>query len=133
REGRGRNNTGRSSRLLCRLQCATVSDAVALVLYRWMLLRSSEQSGGKLAIDADEWVDLLALGIGHHRHGLVHHEQAEIGDVLANVDRQSVVRVGGRYHEDRPELAIVEQRRVELGFLAIPAVDDCLQACRRLE
>ena len=51
-----------------------------------------------------------------------------IEDVLANVDWQGVVGVGGRDHEDRPELAIVEERRVELGFLAFPAVDDSLQA-----
>src|SRR6266567_5129900 len=85
----------RGSRQLALCERSTMRDV--LVLYRRMLLRSSEQSGGQLAIDADERVELLALGIGHHRHGLVHHEQAEIGDVLANVDRQSVVRVGGRY------------------------------------
>src|SRR5258705_3832969 len=90
-------------------------------------LCASEQSGGQLAVDADERVELLALGIGHHRHGLVHYKQAEIGDVLTDGDRQGVFGIGGRYHEDRPELAIVEQRRIELGFLAIPAVDDGLQ------
>src|SRR2546429_8921069 len=95
--------------------CAGCIKLPAAALERGRLrLCASEQSGGQLAVDADERVELLALGIGHHRHGLVHYKQAEIGDVLADGNGQSVFGIGGRYHEDRPKLAIVEQRRVEL-------------------
>src|SRR5262249_16852274 len=45
------------------------------------------QAGGDLAVDVDERAELFRAGVGQQRKRLVHHEQAEIGDVLANLAR----------------------------------------------
>ena len=78
-------------------------------------LGAAEQARRDLAIDADQRAEMLGLRIVHHRDGLVHHEQADVGDVLANGLRHRIVGVGHLGEEDRPELAVVEQRVVELG------------------
>ena len=46
---------------------------------------AAEQACGDLAVDVDQRAELLGPRIVHHRDGVVHHEQADIGDVLANV------------------------------------------------
>ena len=90
--------------------------------------RPAEQPGGKFAIDVDERAELLALRLGGERDRLVHHEQAEIGDVLADQRRQRMVGARHRGEEDRPELAVVEQRVTEVRFAAS---QPSLTACRR--
>src|SRR5262249_26019429 len=68
-----------------------------------------------------------------HGDRLVDHEQSEIGDVLADLDRQRISRLRHRAHENRPELAIVSQSVVKLTGPALPRLLDGLQPRRRLQ
>ena len=72
------------------------------------------------------------LRLAHQRDRLVHHEHAEIGDVLADELGQRIVRARHRSQENRPELAIVQQRLVDLIAVA-PVVVHRLQPRRGLE
>src|SRR5262249_11851286 len=71
--------------------------------------------------------EMLTLRVLQRGHRLVHDEDAEVGDVLADRDRQRVVGAGDGAEEDGPELAVVAQRELELGALAVPSVVDGLQ------
>ena len=88
---------------------------------------AAHQAGGDLAVDVDERAKLLAPRLLLQGHRLVHHEQAEIGHVLAQRDRQRMLALGGGREEHGPQLAVIEQRLVEVGALGFPLVADRLQ------
>ena len=90
-------------------------------------LAAGQQSGRDLAVDADQGIELLGARVAHHHDCLVHDEQAEVGDVLADVPRQRVVAVGGIAEKYRPKLAIVKQRVVKLRSMGVPRIMNCLK------
>src|SRR3954447_15387619 len=101
-------------------------------------LSAAEQACGDLAIDIDQRAEALRLRVAHHSHGMVHDEQADIDEILPKLARHRMIDVGHIAHEHRPELAIVEQRIVELGFdtarnLAVPVFLHGLQTRGRLK
>src|SRR6185437_3035903 len=87
---------------------------------------AAEQAGGQLAVDMNKRAESFWLRIGQNRQGLLEHEQADIGDVLADGRRQWVFLAGGRGYEDRPQLAVIMQGSAELGTPVVPAVADDL-------
>ena len=87
-------------------------------ILRLMLISVPSPSGCGLLVRSDRAVD---------------HEQAEAGDVLADIDRQRIVVARHGVEKERPELAVEQQRIVEFDLAAIPAVADGLKLRRRLE
>ena|SRR5712691_7948378 len=58
---------------------------------------------------------------------------AQIGDVLANGDRERVVGVGDRGEDDRPEFPVVEERIVKRRLWTFLIVVNGLQARGRFQ
>src|SRR5205085_10646956 len=94
---------------------------------------AAEEARGKLAIDIDQGYELLGPRLGSKRNCLVHDEQAEIGDVLPDQIGQWIFRPGHRCQEDRPELAIVQERLWQLAALLVPCVTHGLKSGGSLE
>ena len=82
-----------------------------------------------IAVDVDQRLQLRRIRVDLHLDGLLHHEHADIGDVLTDFDRLRIVVGLDRAHEDRPQAAIEQQRVVHglvgtgpvgLNFLELP-------------
>ena len=65
--------------------------------------------------------------------GLLHHEHADIGDVLTDFQRLLIVVGLHRAHEDRPQPAIEEQRIVHVLVGARPVGLDIQKLSRSLQ
>src|SRR5882672_4677599 len=72
------------------------------------------QAGSEIAVDVDQRLQFRRIGVDLHLDGLLHHEYADVGDVLANLDRLLILFGLRRAHENRPQAAVEQQRRVEI-------------------
>src|SRR5689334_19307908 len=94
---------------------------------------ASRQPRGDVAVDVDERLQLRRIRIDRHLDRLLHHEDADIGDLLAHVLGLGIFRGLRRAHEDGPEPPVEQQRLVHALARALPAVPDLLQLPCRLE
>ena len=60
------------------------------------------------------------FGLSLHLDGPLHHEHRDIQDVLTDFERLRIVVALRRAHENRPEPAIEQQRRVHVLVGAVP-------------
>ena len=94
----------------------------------WGNLSATAQAGRELPVDVDQAAQPLRCRIAADIQRMIHHEDADIGDVLTHLCRQRIVVVRGRCKKHRPELAIEQQRVIERAALAFPIVVDQLQS-----
>ena len=64
--------------------------------------QAAGKTGGDVAIDVDQRFELRGIRIHLHLDGLLQHEDADIGDVLPDIQRVRILVGLGLGQEDRP-------------------------------
>src|SRR5580698_1831629 len=94
---------------------------------RGLLFSLAAQPRSDAAVDLDDRRQVVRLRRGHQGKDLAHDEYADIGDVLADRNRQLVFVAHHRVDEHGPEPAIVHHRFAEVRRRIAPGVMRRLQ------
>jgi hypothetical protein len=82
--------------------------------------RATGQSRRNIAVDVDERLQMFDLADLLKRGALRQNKNADIGDILPDLDRFRILIIDGIADEDGPELAIEQESVVETCVSMLP-------------
>src|SRR4029079_4617984 len=82
----GRNRRG-FGRVACRESAEDVTHSSTFLLDARRCSGAAAEAGREIAVDFDQWLDVLDLRADLQRHGLAQNEDTDVGDVLSHLQR----------------------------------------------
>ena len=91
---------------------------------------ATRKTSRNVAVDGDKNSQLFRSGLSLDIDGALEDEDSEIGDIVLDRFGQGIIGLGGRSHQNGPELAVIDKGVIKLSALAWPLILDRLDAGR---